>query len=275
MLLGANYLRDSSVCIWRQDGDAGAADEADSNGPSARIYDDLTHLQSYPGSTQTTWYITANLGATYTIDTVCIVGLADVSGRTISVEIANSDDFTSNLQAIDSRVMSSEKRIAFTEMYHTGSNPRRYTGVQYIRIKITGTTTIPKVTEVFIGRRRQLKHASMLPYDNNGLASRTDRFESLSGVIRTIERYRGRRILTANFNPHEDARISDVTDFYETDTDFGTLPFCWWDAPNTSSDDFPVMLLDDPALNMPLVDWTERQWALQATEIGSSFVASE
>jgi hypothetical protein len=280
LLLGKNYLRDVSDLDWRESGSFSAgADAPHADGPTTYAYDDQDYLQTYPATSPNTWYLIIDFGASNlaVVDSVVILNHnLNTEGVTVSVEFCTAQDGDfSPAQTAATDTPSSDKRLAFLELYHTGSTALRYSDVRYMRLKFTGTTIQPKLGEVIIGRRRQLKRGPHGAHDPKNLRSKVGLFDSNSGVLTSYEYHRNRQYFAALIRAHEAAYITDWETFFETDTEGGTLPFIWIAQPTTTPSDALWLQMPDPALNGPYRNWTERAFALgQSMEKGPNFLSA-
>jgi len=279
IFMGRNWLRESTSVTpqWRSGGSwASGSDETDSNGPTSYLFDEFDHHQSYPDSNLTTWYLIFDLGADVgVIDSVAILNHNFGSScAQIALELADDNAFGVNLKICEAQTPTDNKRLVFLDLDDTaGGGQLRYSNVRYLRLKLDPCTAVPKIGEVIFSRRRQLKNKSVLSFDPYNLRSKVEPFKTDSGVSVRYVRNKGQRVLTANFNPSQDAYIGDIETLFDTDTDFGTNPFLYIENPGTSPSDALWMEFDNPELIGPLSGWTERNFSLRATELGPNFLA--
>jgi hypothetical protein len=282
LIMARNWLRLSTAdAKWNTAGTWAAADGSDADGPATYGFDDFDHLQTYPddAAPPNTVYYVMNLGAeSGEVDSVALKNHnLNSEGVTVAVEFDGTAGPTGTFgttHTAASSTPSSDKRVVFLDLHHTGSVPLRYTSVQYLRLKCTGTTITPKIGEVIISRRRQLKHKALLPWDKSSKISNVGRFDTAGGIDHSYTFHKNRRILRGTLKAHEDDFIDDLDAFYETDTDGGTLPFLWIEDPNTDASDAHWVKLVNPDLIYPLSGWTERNFQLHAREMGPNFLAA-
>lgn len=281
LLIGRNWLRDSAVtCKWNTAGTAAAASTPDSSGPVAYGFDDQDYLQTYPNSSQTTWYWVVDYGsAAMEFDSIILLNHSNLNGVTVTVQI-NTDDndtWTDAVSIAETTVATTGGRVVFLSMQEALAGARkRISTCRYLRIKFAkGSGFIPKVGEFIVGRCRQLKVKPDLPYDNNNLQSDVSTTKSISGVINTYVFNKGMRRLKASLTAHETSYISDLTTFYESETDYGTLPFIWVDDPTTTPGAATWFQLERPELSMPVQGFSLRKWDLLAYEKGPNFYSQE
>jgi len=280
ILLGRNWVRGINDLDWRTTGrfDTGS-DAPDAAGPTSYAYDDHDHRQTYPASAQTIWYLLIDLGDTDPgiVDTVVILNhnLGTLTNVQTDIQIADNNAFNSNLITVATQTPTTDKRLVFPALFDTGSVARRYSDVRWMRIKFgAGGGVVPRVGEVIIGRRRQLKHKPLLPLEKLGYRGSQQRSEAGSGASTSYSFYKGRRKISHTYPAHEDAYKSDLEAFFVSDTDYGTLPFIMIPDPATAPTDAIWCDFDSPDLIDPLVGYTEQEFRINAMERGPNFLST-
>lgn len=284
---GKNYLVDAvnsgGEVRWDTNGDiTDGTDQADSDGPTTYLYDNQDYLQSYPNATAATWYLNINLHGTNLgiIDTVIIKNHNLYSQGVSSVKVGFDQNQDGQFTAVDEaadvnpQTTGTDKRIVIPELFHTGSVARRYTDVQHLRLTIydgTGTAT-PRIGELFVGRRRQLKTPPLNPFDKSAWSSDIRAFVSASGVRSQYSYHTKRAILDATFRVHEASYVSDWESFMEDDLDGGEQPFWWVWEPSSSPSDALWCDLQNHAMVGPSEGFSERLFSLSAVERGPNFL---
>lgn len=272
ILGGSQVLEDATDAQWRQSGSfASGSDETDSDWPARRAYDRQDYLQTRPDSSQNTWYMIFQLPAVE-FDFLAIFNHG-MGGETVSAEVADDNAFSTNLQEIYS-VTAGGGRIVSFSLKHTGSDALRYSSVDYFRLKVVGTNILPRLGEIWLGRRRQLDQQPLVPWDEKAKRSSVDYFESASGVRHAYIRNQGQRLMAATFNPHT-TTYKDAIENWFSDCDYGGSPFVYCDKPTTSPTDAVVMSLDAPELVFPQVGPFERNVTIMASELGPNYLALE
>lgn len=278
ILVGRNWLRSAgSFRGWDANGVSAFTDIAASGFDSKFGGDDYDHVLTKPNAAATAQYYVFDYGSeAMEFDCWALLNhnLGTIGGVTVELQVADDNAFSVNLFTIATITPgSSNKRLVSLVLDDSGSTARRWTNYRYFRVKFSkGSAITPQFGEMILGRRRQLKHKPNTPWDPNNLASRIGRFESASGIITDYVFHKGRRKIAADLSPHESAYINDLVTFYETDIDFGTLPFLWIDDPTTSPSDANWMKLVDPELTGPVLDVSERSFAIRAMEHGPNFL---
>ena len=276
-IIGASVLLTTHTLEWRTSGSfASGSDATDASYPAIRAADGKTHLHTRPASNQTTWYYMLNTGTTtISFDFIVIIGhFFGTDSTTVSVEVADNNAFTTNLREIASWTPSDDNRLVDLSLLHTGADAQRYSTVQFLRVKTTGASHKPEIGELFLGRRRQLKHKPNLNWDSYGRFSESANFVSQSGVVTRYTHHKGRRDIVANFNPHETAFQTDFTDWFEQ-IDYGQKPFIWIDDPSTTPGDAHLMMMTESSMEFPFVGPNERTLLIEAREQGPDFLSLE
>lgn len=282
VIIGKNYALDASAIEWRQGGSFGAgSDETDSDGPTANLIDNHDHNQSFP-TTSVDTYLLINLGAANlgVIDTVILKNHNLYTEGVTAVTVEFDQNQNGNFSAVytaattNPQTTGSDKRIVELDLHHTGSNPIRYTGVQWLRIGFVGGTPTPLIGEIFVGRRRQMKVQPLVGFDRKMLVSRTAVFESDSGIDTVYSFHENRQIIRGEYVLHEDAFITDWETFFTTDTEGGTLPFWWILGPVSAPSDAVWCRFEEAALVGPSEGFAERVFSFSGLEKGPHFLAN-
>jgi hypothetical protein len=280
LAIGRNWLRhaDSVAPQWKQGGSwAAGSDETDSDGPTSYAWDEFDDLQTYPDASQTTWYLLMDFGASEVgiIDSLVLLNCTNLESVRVRLQIADDNAFSSNLITISDNTLGasfSGRHVDLVIKESGDSNAKRYSSVRYARLLFTkGSGFIPRIGEVILGRRRQLKAHPTLPYAPRQLTGKRARFESAGGVVTDYVFHRGRRRLEGTITPHQTAYIDDWVALFEQDCDLGKYGFVWVDDPNSSATDAYWMRWDDMGLSGPFVGYTERQFRISAMEQGPNF----
>lgn len=281
-IVGDNQLRTltSSTCQWRTTGSwASGSDGTDANGAIDYLADGFSDTRSYPSSAQDPWYLIFDFGSPgIAFDSVFILNhnLNSISGMVVTLQIADSNTYVTNLATLATWTPgSSNKRLVALEMDHVGSSIRQYSAVRYVRLKFDPSTgAIPKVGEVIFGNRKQLKHNPTIPWDEYERKSVFTETISYSGRKSKVVHYRGQRMMQAALHPAESSYITDLWNFYKTDTVHGTLPFMWVDQPHTSPQGANFLQMD-PSFSFPRQGPNLRELVLKAEEQGPNFTDLE
>jgi len=264
----------NGVLKWTTDGDHSGTDQAATNWETSKATDGHLHTRTAPNANGTTWYLSWKCDATIDAD-ILIVGptnLGDVNlGVTLSLEIADNETFTTSLLEVQSSLVLDDKRIVFRDFDGT---PNRYDGVKYARLKfVLGTSETPKVSQVFFGRRRQLKFGPERPWDGDRMRVDVTTFQSPGGVRTKYKRSTGGRELLPEFMlDSDDAATMDA---FLKGTDYGAGKFWAIMQPNTRHTAAMLMDLDDEIIEEPYegpfhkrasMTWTESPPYLSAEE---------
>jgi hypothetical protein len=274
MLIGRNWLRGSTAAA-RWTAGTWTTDQSDSDGPAAYSYDDQDYLQTYPSATAYP-YLVINLGVTTAVvDCIVLLNHNGFSCGATTVDVEFDQNQNGSFSAVDqaySAAATDDVRLVLLDLKHTGSTALRYSDVQYLRIGFPGCSTVPKIGEVIVGRRRQTNRHPKAPWNDKHHTGSAARVVSDSGVIKQYNYHKGcRRISNAVLEAHEDAYVSDLDSWFEDDTDLGTLPFMWIDEPSTDPQAGVWVQLDVPERSQQIEGYIERNYTITATEKGPNF----
>ncbi len=166
-LVGKQSVEDINRAEWRQGGSfASGSDETDTDFPTFLAHDRTAYEKTRPDTAQTTWFLLlewtgAKLGK---FDTMWIVrhNLGTINA-TIDLQLADDNAFTTNLITLHTSTPANDKRIVDATLFHTGSDARLYSTVEFARLKIvTGGAAIPQIGELWLGDRQQMGHGILL-----------------------------------------------------------------------------------------------------------------
>ena len=281
-MMVSQSLVSPTVARWNDAGTTTDAATTAADGPAVRAYDNIGSLQTKDTSADlTARYLVFDIGASSTIsfDTCLILNHNMNSGgfNEISLEISDSADFTSNLIEIYSYSVSGtdDDRLLCTNLNSAGASStydpsgtaQRYSGVRYVRIKITatsGTARQAKIGEVWLGTRYQLQRNPDVPWNNKDEFSQVTEFKALSGLTRRYVHYRGQAL--RNFRaPIADSAEVTVIESWFNGINEGTNPFLYIEKPSSGAEPY-LMILNTPALNFQLVGPFERILSFSMTE---------
>jgi len=237
--------------------------------------DGATHVLSYPSLVSTLWYaLFAFESPGIEFDTIALLNtnLDENIGfpAIIEVQLDNSYTFPSPTQASYNLTYGSGwKRLMFLDT-------NRYSGVEFLRLRIVVPSMTPEVGEVFIGRRRQLQQHPRLGFDHQNLVSTRKLGRTPSGVLTPYSLRQGQRVMDVSLPCHRDDDVDDIEGLYETDTSFGSDPVLWLDSPTSSfRQDFSMMHFDPPELVGQYSGPSERQFSFRLVEQGPDYIAQE
>lgn len=289
ILVGVQGLESPTTARWDTNGSlADGSDQAESGYPSRWAYDRRSGKRTKPASSiLSTWYFACDRGSTLQdFDCVFIVDTTFYNyGTTVTIQIADDNAFSSNLKTIatwSTIVSHTKRRHAELALNHTGSgssNAQRYSNVRYLRMVMAGTfgTEVPAFGELWLGRRRQMKHKGNTPFYGTAdyMQGSQRNFNTGAGENLSAVRYYGQRVIDLNFNPSEDTYHTNVRSWFR-DCGWGTRSFIYVEDPHTYPERFNVAKLDDPKLAYALVTGNaEHEFSLRATEQGPSFLDVE
>lgn len=272
-IIGANTIPVSPTLVrWNTAGTVAGADKTDSDYPIRRAYDGLVHLDTRTdGTAASTWYMVFNFGEGIEFDFVGLINhnFGTLSLTTVTVELDDGSPpdgtFGSTVEIANFGSPSDDTRLMDLECYHTGSVARRYTDVQYLRLKLSkGVNFTPQLGELILGRRRQLEYKPDVPFDDVGLYGSSKTTDTMSGVSQTTIYYERQYQLDAKWVVDAAAYRDDWLAFRRQCRN----RCVWIYDPNTSPNDWHYMALESDDMPIPLVGPTERTVRIEAVEQG-------
>ncbi|MEK0431764.1 MAG: hypothetical protein RL139_1568 [Gemmatimonadota bacterium] len=288
LFLGRNALAYYNAAPqWRTGGSGTWAetDTTNSTWPTSLTYDRYQHIASRPaGSSASLFYLLLDLDSTAgeSIDSVAILGnnFCSYSGNTVTVTIQIADDstFSSNVRTIATWTCNysalGSQRLTCWNLGPSGGAYEVYTSLRYARLRIQGSTnfssaTPPEVSELILGRRRQMSAAPDEPWDPYGFESDVIDHRGGTGVDTRYTRVEARRHLRPTWTPSPSDRYSlddaaTVLALYR-DTAHGTRPFLWCEAPY-SSPFIAQWMLASGGFSLPYVSVLQKSFGLDMME---------
>lgn len=264
---------------WSSTGDlTDGIDLTDTDLPTSRLYDHLFDVGTSPtaNASVTTWYLLLKLGATVAaFDAVAILGhnFGTIGGLTVSLEIADTADFGTNLTSLASwSPGTSNARLVDVTL---GGGNNSYSNVGYARLKIVGSAAFtPTVGEIVLSARDQLNQTSLVGYNPDGSVSRISDFESRSGADTRYVYNHGRQMLDGSMVAKDSTDAAIITGLW-SHTEHGTLPFLWIEQPNTSPSTAYWMFMSEPSLDLDTRGRGVRGYKFSLKEQGTPFFANE
>jgi hypothetical protein len=281
-MLVSQSLVSPTVARWNDAGTTTDAATTAADGPAVRAYDNIGSLQTKDTSADlTARYLVFDIGASSTIsfDTCLILNHNLNSGgfATVSLEIADNAAFSSNLIEIFKYTVSGtdDDRLLCTNLnsaggsstYDANGTAQRYSSVRFVRLKITasaGTARQAKIGEVWLGTRYQLQRNPDVPWNNKDEFSEVTEFKALSGLTRRYVHYRGQAVRSFRASISASAEITVIENWFNGINE-GTNPFLYVETPSSAAEPY-LMILDNTALNFPLVGPFERVLTFSMTE---------
>jgi len=264
-------------------------DATDTAYPTSRLSDRLTSARSralLPGgiSPNNDRWAFVFLSAEFSFDSIAILehnfgtlskqyGTYN-SGNTFEINIGLSDD-GSNWTIIETFTDPlTDKPLVSFDLANGSGSPSSYaqfSGATYgaVSIRCVGAamgstpSTLPEIGEVVFGKRMQLLHGPIVPYEDRNIGSEVIRYSGSTGTGATFTRYAGRRIVNANYYLTTNDKGNFLT-FYEDHIDHGLKQFLY--VPKGSQAAFPAsyggaepgeaywMSLQEDQLNLPVDD---------------------
>lgn len=276
MLLGTNVLeRYNELPQWRTSGVWSlGADSTSSAGPTRLAFDRVGLSQTFSvasGATTVSLIFDLTTSASTSFDTIVILGHnfpSVVNLGEVSVDIANDDAFgAGNVNNIVAWASASDwtatngnpKRLIGTNLQNGVTSPVRFSNVQYLRLKFDVSigvfTTLPKVGELWVGRRRQLTLKGEIPFADRPYNGEGATFRSQSGNAIRHSLFSGASDRSVTFNTGGTAigALDSTTQLrlFASDTNYGAKSFLYIEDPSTVEVDRRVwhMLLEPQEFN--------------------------
>lgn len=262
-------------------GDATNPDDSESGYDSVAMHDGMTGLQARcdTSSVSTTIVVDAS-SAPIEFDWIGFLNHnLDSGGVTaFTIQVADDDAFTVRLQSVQtnniSTALTSDRRYANLDV-NIGASALRMTNVAYARIQITASAPLQVyLGELIFGRRYQQPYHPDMPWDPLNNDGNAGDHVSRSGSITRLSRARGQRLMGARFQHDTAALQAEVLEWW-ADIEGGQAPFFYHDAPDANPMDFYVMSLDDTRLDYPHTSAVNREWAIDAAEMGPNFFSQD
>lgn len=290
--LVANNVLERYVALpqWRVSGSwASGTDISDNDTyPVWRAFDRQAHLYTQPttvnGETEVSFLLDLTAGTTDadTIDSAFVVGHNfHLLGGNLSVTLDISDVNTfsgadpSTLTLVTWTNPTTSQRFGTQNFVTTQA---RYTSVRYLRLRIrktsgTFSSVIPKIGELWIGRRRQLGRFPKTPWDEASTQSSFADFVADGGTRVRYAKNRGGRVLEPSFwATTSDGGIDTITTLraWWNDCEQGTKASLFVESPFTVvynlGESTTIVYPEDQRFNMPLVGPFEREVSLRLIE---------
>lgn len=285
-LLASALHRYNALPRWSVTGSwASGSDVSQTGYPARAACDDLPDVPTRPliqSPTVSDYYLLFDL-ADVDIDAIAILGhdLHLLPGTvTVDAQIADNSTYSTNLLPIASWTPSSAARLVDLKL----SDFTRYTGVRYLRIKVSSTVAFaspPSICEVVAGTRRQLGRRPDRPWDALALGGDIPRHRTKSGGSVKYTRNTGGVVLKPSWTPTlvEPDAVTGIVDAtvlrgIHADTGHGARNLLFVDKPATAPSQAFWCELAEPDFSIPEIDYDEGQASLSLVEL-SPFALTE
>ena len=265
ILVGSNVLRDNLSEEWRTGGSPIATELGQ---PISRAYDGQGVSVTQPDNQGAVaeYSLVFELASGAVFDSFAMIGhnltlLNPTVGFTVT--LANDSAISVNTEIIfASPAITVERKVDYTL---GAGGEDRFTvdsGLAFVRFQWTTTdgggfgSTVPRVGELILGRRRQMPFKSDLSgFDESRLDARSADFESRSGLTTRFTHFKGRSKLDISWMPDETAKsvdqIEDLRQWYK-EADFGQKVSLYTEDPSSDPAKSFLMFKESGGLNMPL-----------------------
>ena len=276
IFLGRNWARTGSLATghkWTAAGAHGGADASATNYDASFGADDFDHNPTKPNAAGTTWYYNLLLSGVDALDAFALL-MHNLNGKQLDLQIADDANFGTRLATILTVTPSSNKRLVSYVLKESGdTNAQRFAGVTYARLKLTGASWVPQFGEAVFSRRRQLEKSLLLPFAPKNYFGVINRSRSQAGVVTDVVSAKGGGKLAGVYHTNDATQITTFEGFWETDIDFGTLPFLFTRLPNSAPADSRWLKLDEPNLVDGSQFSNDRRYEVSATKLGPNYLA--
>ncbi len=276
ILIAGNTVRDATAIEWRSGGSwASGSDETEPNWLTRHLYDGHHHLWTRPNyPLRTTYYLLLVLPSV-TFDAVAVLGhnFGELSSASVQLQVADDNAFTTNLRNLFTWSSSMGKRLVSVQLGIADDLMVRggiYSGVVYARLKISclALEPRPKIGELWLGTAHQLPHKPNFDgFDEDQYEGEADVTETVSGRRHHVERYAGRRVLSAGWSSSDAAYDAIFRDSFEASR-YGRDPVLYIPRPSTDVRAAYVMRANDPQAILQETDPNERDARLAMLEVG-------
>ena len=267
VIVAAHALRDafldqaSPVARWSSDGTTGGSDDTDPDHPAARAYDGHGHRVTKPlgANTNSRYVVDFGEGNEQTFDAVYIAGdnLEDAD-TVVGIAIADDGSFTSPTFFVGFTPGGTYGRgtgpvanvMASAFLGHTGTEPRRYSGVRFLVLVVVSTAKLqPRLTELWLGRSYQLPRHFDTPQSDRREESAVSGDDSpRAGLTARRTRRSGGAYLPVSLTLNGDDEAGEARDY-------------WWIPSHEGGE--PVVLITGP--------YTDAQGRLMRMRSGPEF----
>jgi len=265
---------------WCDTGAAADDDHTDTDYPVTALDDGHSAVYTRGNQAQQVWWLRCTLNtAQQIVDSIFMLAtnLADVD----TITFYASDDSTNNeITSLAKADFSAYGRLfspALLMTGYSGTQQVQWSGCTVIKIKFDaggGDTCRPLVWEFAAGEQCQMPIQPNYPFDPDELEGGFEETESQSGVVSTVGKYTGKRILNASFFSGSDTVDTAVLRFYR-ETVCGRNPFVWCRLPYSLPNVAFQMRMSNPALSRPKQALHNRTWELPAKEQGGRLYEDE
>jgi hypothetical protein len=238
MFVPSHLIRDGAPSgpRWNTAGTTAAADTTHVDWPIGFAYDGwcTRGLHTMPDATAATVYAVFQLAAPVDFDTMILCGSNLSDAATITAQIDNAGTFATVTDLHAVAVPAEEQRIVVTKLDHAGGGAsRRYSGVNFFRLKFTGTAYQPRLREVWLGRRRQLSYYPNAPWQDRRSVTSAPAQVSESGVVTQTRTSRGAAVRDLDIELTTAAQETDLAAMWAA-CEYGEQPFWWIETPSSN-----------------------------------------
>ena len=266
-----------AIAKWVESAQVGAGslatwtDRTDADYPIGRAWDGLPGLDTRPDSTSSSiWYLCFDIDVnSVEIDCAMIIGhqLGTDAATGVELEIADDADFSTNLFTVTNwSAPSDNTRLVDIDLRTSGATEaERISSLRYARFKFTkGAPWTPKINEVILGRRYQLKHQPQRPHNPERFLRNAARVRTEGGVVHSTLYSQNQFELRAALLAHETTHIDDIVNFHTGCRG----PMAYLPNPNTDTQRVYLMTIENDVADFDYTGWSRREGSVDAIEQG-------
>ena len=266
VILSNNVLKSpGAVAHWAQ----GSIDNPVITGPDVLkpFCDGYTSRQGGPDSVDDNWWLVVNFATPQDFDTVVILN-HNLAGEHVE---AGSVDVSTVYPAFWFGSTLPEGRKAAISLPPSG--PRFGFTADNFFLKIENASVIPKIGEIFVGKRTQLPRKASRPYSVDGKINSAATFESSSGAMAKYHFYTGKAEFEQSFTsttPEEHQKFQEIA----TGSSFGANQVIWIEDPDKDLSAAHFGFIES-GFSWPHISPSEREIDLKFSEQGPHFLSAE
>jgi len=264
-IVSKNILRDpSAVAEWASQSIANTV----ASGPDVitPLRDGYTSRQGTPGMVSAYLHLFIDFDDPVEFNTVAIMN-HNLAGSTVKAGAFNGNSLNVGFDfgiAEDSRLVSVRVDGQGSPITYTSNN---------FYLTIEGATEIPKIGEIFVGKRTQLPRKASRPYSVDGKINSAATFESSNGAATKYNFYTGKSEFEQSFTsttPEEHQKFQEIA----TGSSFGANQVIWIEDPKTNLSAARFGFIES-GFSWPYISPSEREIDLKFSEQGPHFLSAE
>lgn len=237
-------------------GSLSSTDHAATGYAASNAFDRRASEITKPDANVTTVYLMLDAGASPAdVDMAMVIGhnFSSVGVTQVDLQVDDVPAFGgggSTLQTVKTWTTGFTSRLAAYSLFHTGSAALRYSSARYWRLKIQMASGVPTIGELWLGRRRQLSTAPIIPYDEKEQVSRISDFVADDGSTMRYKWSSKQFRKKPRFMVKTTTEVTTI-DSWWSDCDGGTKPSLYCENPSSAPTVTHIVLPSGPSLVKP------------------------